>query len=611
MQHHDPERPPSLPSERPSALLRLGPPSPPEAESATPLLGQRVGAYRLVRVLGQGGMGVVYEAVHQRLGRRAAIKTLVHRYSQDRAMVARFFTEARAVNIVRHPGLVSIYEMGCLPDGTAYIVMEYLDGETLRERINAAGPRPLLEAIRLGRQIASALQAVHRRGVVHRDLKPDNIMIVADPDMPGGERAKVVDFGLAQIAEERQGEATRTRTGIVMGTPRYMSPEQCRGVRPITDRADVYALGLNLYQLIAGQPVFHAEAMGDLLVMQISHAPPPLRAAAPAVPEALAALVHEMLDKAPERRPSMAQVAGALELIEAGLPAEPSTGLARDARRSVRGPQSGASSSGAQDSARHTARVPMLWGRPRAPASASLHPLMVPVPRAPSLPWNTEVAPAPPAGEPPEEGSMIVPGARRGRFLVTVVLAGLVASGAWAGSAAGAARWARRLVQGPPAPAPEAAAIWLLDAERALQARAWGEALRRADLVLALQRLSPELREEARSRRERAEKELKAEGAYERFEEAVAERRHDDAVAAFQALPADSVYVGLARPSYEKAFQPFAAAHLHRARAARAAGRCADFREQIAEVLRVEPRHPASLRLQASACDHRRASDGE
>ncbi len=283
---------------------------------------ERVGPYKLIRLIGKGGMGAVYEAVQEPIERRVAVKILHGRYAQEPEIATRFFNEARAVNIVDHPGIVQISDYGQLPTGVAYLVMEFLKGETLGERIKrAAGRMPVPEVVRLARQIAAALAAAHEKGVIHRDLKPDNVMLVPDPDpeSPGRIRVKLLDFGIAKVAAEVSQNAANTAADVVMGTPKYMSPEQCRGAGSVDDKSDVYALGIILFEMLVGKPPF-VGATGEILAKQIYNQPPQLREVAPWVPEQLAALVHRLLVKSKADRPAMRQVNGELETMSLSYP---------------------------------------------------------------------------------------------------------------------------------------------------------------------------------------------------------------------------------------------------------------------------------------------------
>lgn len=286
--------------------------------AADPLLGQQVEGYRITGVIGRGGMGVVYEAVHSEIGQRAAIKVLLPEFSTDTEAVSRFIAEARAASKVRHGGLVQIFYSGRFGDDTAYIMMELLDGESLEarlRRVSRVGERiPLAAVLRIGQQIASALTAVHRTGIVHRDLKPANIMLVADPEIEGGERIKVVDFGIAKF-DKATTEISKTTVGRFLGTALYASPEQCQMAGEVGPKADVYALGVLLYEMLAGRPPFRAEQPGLVLGMHLFMTPPLLWEAVPSVPESLHRLVHEMLSKSPDRRPVMEEVLSRLSAM--------------------------------------------------------------------------------------------------------------------------------------------------------------------------------------------------------------------------------------------------------------------------------------------------------
>jgi serine/threonine-protein kinase len=257
------------------------------------------GQYRVTGVLGRGGMGVVYAARHMLLDRPAAVKVLHARLSADPEAVARFFNEARATTAIRHPGIVEIYDFGQTEDAAAFIVMEHLQGETLRARLERA-PVGWSTALALVRQIAGALGAAHGKGIVHRDLKPENIFLVPDPEIPGSERIKLLDFGVAKLAGSAPGQNV-TRTGTLIGTPMYMAPEQCRGVQ-IDARVDLYSLGCILFELCTGRPPFVREAYGDLLIAHIQEPPPAVSSLARGVPPEIDALVQRMLAKSPAER---------------------------------------------------------------------------------------------------------------------------------------------------------------------------------------------------------------------------------------------------------------------------------------------------------------------
>jgi eukaryotic-like serine/threonine-protein kinase len=259
-----------------------------------------LGQYRVTGTIGHGGMGIVYVAEHSLLGKSAAIKVLRSELSQKQEVVTRFFNEARAATAIRHPGIIEIYDFGWTRDGAAYLVMEFLDGETLARR-SARVPFHWPAVLAIARQIAGALAAAHAKGIVHRDLKPENVFLVPDPEVPGGERIKLLDFGIAKLAADTSPTLTVTRTGAVIGTPTYMAPEQCRGIA-IDHRADLYALGCVIYELCCGRPPFRGEGTGDVLAAHIYMPAPAMSTANAEVPEAVEALVRRLLAKAPADR---------------------------------------------------------------------------------------------------------------------------------------------------------------------------------------------------------------------------------------------------------------------------------------------------------------------
>jgi eukaryotic-like serine/threonine-protein kinase len=278
--------------------------------------GASLGAYQVVRRLGAGGMGEVWEARHSLLGRSAAIKVLHPNYSSEPEIVARFFNEAKAAAAIADPGIVQIFDFGHHSDGSAYIVMEMLRGETLEHRLRRSGPLRWADALRLVRQIASALAAAHDRGIVHRDLKPENLFVVADPEVIGGERIKVVDFGIAKLVGD---DSVKTQTSAVMGTPLFMSPEQCRGAGRVEQRSDVYSLGCVLFALLTGGPPFCAAGAGEIIAMQLREPAPPPSHRAPGLPMAVDQLTLQCLEKEPSHRPSMTALAMRIDYILGSL----------------------------------------------------------------------------------------------------------------------------------------------------------------------------------------------------------------------------------------------------------------------------------------------------
>lgn len=271
------------------------------AESAELKPGTVVGEYCIEGKLGEGGFGCVYRAVHPVIGKTAAVKVLHYQYSANPQMVSRFVAEARAVNQIRHRGIIDIFSFGRLDDGRQYYVMELLDGMTFDAYLKQRGRLPPGEAIVLLRQVARALDAAHAGGIAHRDLKPENIFLVFDED--GGIQSKLLDFGIAKLLGDSSGGGGHvTRTGVPMGTPLYMSPEQCRG-RNVDHRTDVYSFGIMTFETLTGCFPFEAEDMMDLMFKHVSAPPARPSAVCPDLSPELDAPVLEMLEKEADRRP--------------------------------------------------------------------------------------------------------------------------------------------------------------------------------------------------------------------------------------------------------------------------------------------------------------------
>ena len=262
-------------------------------------------------------MGEVYLGEHVHMGRKAAIKVLLPELSSKADVVARFFNEARATALLKHPGIVEVLDCDVHTSGRAYIVMEYLAGESLGEylgRVGSLRDHPRIVAAIAG-QIAAALAAAHGKGIIHRDLKPDNVFLSPTPEAPTPVSVKILDFGIAKLVGAADtGEIKKTRTGSLLGTPLYMSPEQCRGAGGIDARTDIYSLGCIIFEALSGRPPFVREGAGELIVAHVSEAPPELSSLVPSVPPALGQLVMQMLAKDPgQRPPSMADVVRQIE----------------------------------------------------------------------------------------------------------------------------------------------------------------------------------------------------------------------------------------------------------------------------------------------------------
>jgi serine/threonine-protein kinase len=264
-------------------------------------------SYRILAKIGEGGMGEVFLAEHLRLGRKVAIKFLSPALSAHTHAVSRFFAEARAAAQLNSPGIVQIFDCDANPDGRAFIVMEYLEGETLADRLSRGSMRPDVRTIvEVGIQIAAALSVAHGRGIVHRDLKPANIFLTGGPgDRP---TVKLLDFGIAKLTDESTPGAFRTVSGEIVGTPAYMSPEQCRGKGAVDARSDIYSLGCVLYEMLCGRRVFDAGGVGEWISAHMNERPVDPAKLVPGSPPALTSLILGALEKHPDQRPPSAAV---------------------------------------------------------------------------------------------------------------------------------------------------------------------------------------------------------------------------------------------------------------------------------------------------------------
>ncbi|HEU5056802.1 MAG TPA: serine/threonine-protein kinase [Kofleriaceae bacterium] len=411
--------------------------------------GESIGNYRLLGKLGSGGMGVVYAAEHVLLGRRAAIKFLRPEVSSEPTIVERFFTEARAASAIRHPGIVEVYDFG-YHDKLAYLVMEYLEGETLRTCLRAEGRIGPERAVPIALHIASALEAAHSAGVVHRDLKPDNVFLAkaTAPDLSRktqqlliGPRVCILDFGVAKLMNnDGASNPNITTSDVVVGTPTFMSPEQCRGGGNVDGRADLYALGCILYAMLCARPPFVGKGSGEVLAQHIYQAPDPPRWYAPDVSADLEAAILRLLEKDPARRfQSAHELARALRAFPAASPEDAAAGTTVHGGPPPPAPEPSS---------------PSLPPVPPAPSSSSLMPVNL-AGSSPSLPQlGSSAALSSPSMT--SFGSLPHPHRSRAALLWTCILLGLAFVG---GAIALAAMGSKdEPATAPAAPAPAAAA---------------------------------------------------------------------------------------------------------------------------------------------------------
>ena len=266
------------------------------------MIGETIGNFRIVSRLGRGGMGEVYLAEQTSIGTKVAVKMLLPQISADDEHVRRFFNEARAVQRIQHAGIVKIFDVGKHASGQAYLVMEYLEGESLARRIHRQGRLHPAEIADLGRQIASVLEATHGAGITHRDLKPENIYIVPDRELASRQRAKILDFGIAKLTGTLANVSPQTIG--TMGTPAYMAPEQWGDASRVDWRADLYSLGCVAFEMTCGRPPFVCTTIAEACGKHLTEPPPRARALVPSTPPELDELLDQLLEKRAEDRPA-------------------------------------------------------------------------------------------------------------------------------------------------------------------------------------------------------------------------------------------------------------------------------------------------------------------
>jgi serine/threonine-protein kinase len=281
------------------------------AGAGDPLIGRTIGGrYFIRRQIARGGMGVVYEAEHVGLDKRVAVKFILDRFGDDREALHRFHREARAASRVGHENIVDITDIGETEDGKSFLVMEYLEGSDLGQVLQATGRMDPSRAVHIVGQVLRGLAAAHGEGIIHRDMKPANVFLTERGGV--SDFVKIMDFGISKVVAARDARVRLTETGVAMGTPIYMAPEQAEARQDIDHRVDVYAVGVMLYEMLGGTPPFNAGSYVALVQLHVSAAPPSLAARRPDLPRELVRAVHKALEKDPDKR-----FQGALEFAKA------------------------------------------------------------------------------------------------------------------------------------------------------------------------------------------------------------------------------------------------------------------------------------------------------
>jgi serine/threonine-protein kinase len=380
------------------------------------------GKYRLLAKVGQGGMGSVYKALHLAFDEMRALKVIAPELLTDDLFVKRFKHEAVITRKLQHPNAVRVDDIDEAEDGRPFIVMEFIEGKSLKKLIREEGPLPAQRVCLIIKQCAYALEAAHKLGMVHRDIKPDNIALV---DAPEGEMVKVLDFGIAKVKEARMGEGmglTLTGAGVVIGTPQYMSPEQAMGKRgdELDGRADLYSLGVVMYQMLTADLPFKADTTMEMLLAHMQKAPSPIGVLHPElqVPEGIAALTMRMLEKNRDLRPASARaLIQEIERIEKDLlnPGRTRVLTADD----LIGASDGRGSAGGDRGAQGV--VPPV--RPQAPPPRPLEPPKPAQPVRPAMPALPPLPPTPRAAPPESRWGMYA--------AIVVLLVGLGGGGLW------------------------------------------------------------------------------------------------------------------------------------------------------------------------------------
>lgn len=595
-----------------------------------------IGRYRVTRKLGTGGMAEVYAAKHELMNRDAAIKLLLPEMSARDDIVRRFFQEAQAAARIEHPGIVQVFDVGYTAEGRAYLVMEMLAGEPLGRRLQRHGSLSLEATLVLIRQLAGVIEAAHQRGIIHRDLKPDNLFLVPDPEMPRGERVKVLDFGLAKLLEPSLPPMEQTAQGAVFGTPSFMSPEQCQSAANVDGRTDLYSIGCIFHACLCGQPPFRGNGLA-VLMAHVGQAPVPLRRYLPGLPPEIEVLVLRLLEKDPARRPPscaalIAEIDHAVAI--AGIALDPTklrAGCAvsdavtiredPDVRRTLaimtRGP-SALPRTGVRAGSFLAAPTPVA----DSPGAPGYRPDLTPYPRAasehdgrcagrPSSPTidNGELGAAP-----AREGS------RKLWWLAGAgLLGGLMAAGVIVGPDEEAAG-GEPIVLSTEEPRPEIAAAegtlpelaaarpeaeldhLLAQAERAVSQRAWDDALAALRTARAHEGMDATRLDRVRDLALEVRTGQRHQAALERLRAAGSARGLEKIADAYAEIPADSPYHAEARALFEAAREAWLAERRQRAQRLLQRGECDALAGVAARVSRHAAEAAAEFEAQHAGC---------
>jgi serine/threonine protein kinase len=480
------------------------------------MIGTTVGAYRITKQLSEGGMGSVWNATHTVMGKDAVIKFLLPELSNDQAMVRRFFNEATAAASIHDPGIVNVFDVGTLPDGRAFIVMEKLRGHSLSDRLRSGRMRVEQAAVVL-RLLARSLEAAHANGIVHRDLKPDNIFLVPDREVPGGERTKILDFGIAKLGE-RGATMAATRAGSIFGTPAYMAPEQCSDASTVDPRADLYALGCIAYEMLSGTPPFGQGGL-DVLAAHLRDEPLPLAQRLPGIHPGFAGVIHRLLRKEPnERYASAGELVNAIDALRL-----PPPGIADGATIAASVPP-------------HGPTTPVPGGPPPPSYPPSYPPSQPPTGGSYPPPQSASYPPPAAASYPPvtthgaASGMVVAAAPRKPRWWLGVV-GGLVVAGGIAVAVIATSGGGSSAAGGP-------VAENLLLAQTAMRDERWDDALMASMKVLAAEPTHLEATELS----ERSKLESSHSVAFRKMQKSSTTNDYPALVAAYQQIAADSVY---------------------------------------------------------------------